>query len=69
MMITDRIAEIRPTPLREPQAASDGADIGSGLMDLEEQARTFIRKRPVVAVLSAVGVGYLVARLVSRATR
>jgi hypothetical protein len=67
MMITDRIENTGPTPLREQQVAANGADIGSGVTDLEEQARAFIKKRPVVAVLSAVGLGYLVARLVSRA--
>jgi hypothetical protein len=41
----------------------------ASITELEENARTRIIERPVVAVLAAVGVGYLVARLVSRARR
>ena len=55
------------------QSAEEGqptiAAVGSRLTDLEHQARTLIRQRPVVAVLAAVGVGYLVGRLVSRVMR
>lgn len=36
---------------------------------LEEQASVMIRERPVAAVLAAVGVGYLLARLASRVPR
>lgn len=36
---------------------------------LEEQASVLIRERPVAAVLAAVGVGYLLARLASRVPR
>jgi len=36
---------------------------------LEEQAGVLIRERPVAAVLAAVGVGYLLARLASRVPR
>jgi hypothetical protein len=69
MMITDQIAEERPLPRRAAQVQSDIAVVRSKVTDLEQQARTLIRQRPVVAVLAAVGVGYLVARLVSRGTR
>ena len=48
---------------------ADCADGRSPVADLEEQARAFIRERPVAAVLAAVGLGYLVARLVSRTVR
>jgi len=34
--------------------------------DLEQQARTLIRQQPVVSVLAAAGLGYLVARLLAR---
>ena len=65
-MITDQIAE-------EPRGAEPGqadrADVRPTLTELEQQARALIRQRPVVAVLAAVGVGYLVARLVSRVLR
>ena len=60
-MITDKITEER----RQPNSAT----VRSGLTDLEQQARTLIRQRPVVAVLAAASVGYLVARLVSRGMR
>jgi hypothetical protein len=66
MMIADQIAE-------EPRGAEQGqphsAAVHSTLTELEQQARALIRQRPVVAVLAAVGVGYLVARLVSRVLR
>jgi hypothetical protein len=68
-MITDQIAEGPPLPRRPEQGQPDIAAVRSGLADLEQQARTLIRQRPVVAVLAAVGVGYLVARLFSRAMR
>jgi hypothetical protein len=41
----------------------------SSVTELEQQARTRIMQRPVVTVLAAVGVGYLVARLVARGLR
>jgi hypothetical protein len=69
MMTTDQIAEERPPPRRAEQAQSEIAAVRSTVTDLEQQARTLIRQRPVVALLAAVGVGYLVARLVSRGTR
>ena len=68
-MITDQIAEELPSPPGSQQVQADIAAVYSKLTDLEQQARILIRQRPVVAVLAAVGVGYLVARLVSRGTR
>jgi len=68
-MTTDHIAEEPPLPRRAEQEQPNIAAVRSRLTDLEQQARTLIRQRPVVAVLVAVGVGYLVARLVSRAMR
>ena len=68
-MTTDQIAEEPPLPRGAEQVQPDIAAVRSRLTDLEQQARTLIRQRPVVAVLAAVGVGYLVARLVSRAMR
>lgn len=59
-MSTDQIAE-----QEQPSVAA----VRSRLTDLEQQARELIRQRPVVAVLAAAGVGYLVARLVSRLVR
>ena len=68
-MITDQIAEEPPVPRGAEPGQPHSADVRSTLTDLEHQARTLIRQRPVVAVLVAVGVGYLVARLVARAMR
>ena len=68
-MGTDQIAEEPLLPRRAEQGQRNIAAVRSRLTDLEQQARTLIRQRPVVAVLAAVGVGYLVARLVSRAMR
>ncbi len=39
------------------------------MADLEQQARAFIRERPVAAVLAALGAGYLTARVLSRTPR
>jgi hypothetical protein len=68
-MITDRISEERPSPPRSQQAQPVVAEIRVRVTDLERHARTLIRERPIMAVLAAVGVGYLAARLVSRAMR
>ena len=68
-MIPDQIAEERrSSPPAEPVHAHI-THVRSRVTDLEEHARTLIRQRPVVAVLAAIGVGFLVARLVSRAMR
>jgi hypothetical protein len=63
-------------PLEDPQLLSPPEQmlpnvdaIGSELKDLERQARAFVQQRPLVAVLAAVGLGYLVARLAARANR
>ena len=68
-MTTDQIAEERPLPRRAEQAQPHIAAGRSKVTELEYQARTLIRQRPVIAVLAAAGVGYLVARLVSRGMR
>jgi hypothetical protein len=44
-------------------------ELASTLTELAQRVRTVIEQRPVVAVLTAVGVGYVVARLVSRGGR
>ena len=49
---------------RQVQRARNSARrTGSGT--LEAQVTSFVRKRPVVALLAAVGVGYVLSRLVS----
>ena len=68
-MTTDQIAEERPLPRGAEPVQPDIVAVRSKVAELEQQARTLIRQRPVVAVLAAVGVGYLVARLVARGTR
>ncbi|MFN2428032.1 MAG: hypothetical protein ABR587_16475 [Candidatus Binatia bacterium] len=37
--------------------------------DFEQQLRTFMHQRPVVAVLAAAGAGYFLARLLTRGMR
>jgi ElaB/YqjD/DUF883 family membrane-anchored ribosome-binding protein len=69
MMTMDQIVEERPLPRRTEQVPPDIAAVRSKVTDLEQQARTLVRERPVVAVLAAAGVGYLVARLAARAMR
>jgi hypothetical protein len=69
MMITDQIAAERRSPPRSQQAQPGFAEVNARVTDLERHARTLIRQRPIVAVLAALGVGYLAARLVSRAIR
>ncbi len=69
-MITDAIAEEeQPQPGPPRQVQEDIEADRSRVTKLEQQARTLIRQRPVVAVLAAAGIGYLVARLVSGGTR
>lgn len=68
-MTTDQIVEERPLPQGTEQVQPDIAALRSKMTDLEQQTRTLIRHRPVVAVLAAAGVGYLVARLISRGMR
>jgi len=68
-MTTDQIGEERRSPPRSEQVQARITQGRSRVTDLEEHARALIRQRPVVAVLAAVGVGYLAARLVSRALR
>ena len=68
-MITDHVAEEQPSPARSQQVESGFAEARARVTDLERQARILIRQRPIVAVLAAVGVGYLAARFVARVLR
>lgn len=69
-MTTDQIAAERPLLCCTEQLQPDSAVVRSKeVTDLEQQARTLIRQRPIVAVLAAVGLGYLTARLISRGAR
>jgi hypothetical protein len=66
-MISEQIATERPSPGRPELEAN--TELTFTLTELAQRVRTVIEQRPVVAVLTAVGVGYVVARLVSRAGR
>jgi hypothetical protein len=67
MMITEQIPVEPASPGRSEDAAD--TDIFPTLTDLTQRVRAVIKERPVAAVLTAVGVGYVVARLVSRGER
>ena len=68
-MTTDHTAEERRPPPRSQPEKPAFADVSARLTDLDGHARALIRQQPIVAVLTAASVGYLVARLVSRALR
>ncbi len=69
-MITDQIAAERSSPPHSEPVQSDIlTNVSSRMTEIEQHLRTLIRQRPVVAILTAVGAGYLVARLLSRALR
>lgn len=65
-MNTDQIAVDRRS---SSSADQPWPDIADAVTDVEHYARTLIMQRPVVAVIAAVGFGYLVARLIARAAR
>lgn len=44
---------------------SSKMDLGPKLSQIEEETRAMVRQQPLVAVLAALGVGYLIARLAS----
>jgi ElaB/YqjD/DUF883 family membrane-anchored ribosome-binding protein len=69
MTTTERIAEERRWPPATDQVRTDSAAVRRTVTEVEEQARTLIRERPVMAVLAAAGIGYLLARIVARVTR
>jgi hypothetical protein len=66
-MIVEEIATERRSPEGPEHAAN--TELGPALTELAQRIRTVIEKRPVVAVLAATGVGYVIARLVSRRGR
>lgn len=69
MTTTEQIAEDRRWAPGADQARTDSAAVRRTVTEVEEQVRTLIRERPVVAVLAAAGVGYLLARIVARVAR
>jgi hypothetical protein len=48
---------------------TDLAAVRSVMTDLERQARQLVDERPVLAVMIAAGMGYLLARIVVRGSR
>lgn len=61
--------EATTSPLTDDPPPADLDALRARMSGLEQQANALIRERPVAAVLAAVGVGYLVARVVSRGSR
>ena len=68
-MIEVPIPPDRRSSSRSEQQWPDMADLRSAITDAEEYARTHIVQRPVVAMIAAVGLGYVVAHLISRELR
>ena len=68
-MTTEQHIEERTLPKRAAHEQLRSPALRSSVTELEQQARDFIRQRPMVAVLAAVGAGYLVARLISYGRR
>jgi hypothetical protein len=69
MMITEQHnEESRPLSGVQP-APSSFEELRTRVTGLDQQARQVIRQRPIVALLAAVGVGYLTARLLASAAR
>jgi len=56
-------------PPEELSMPTDLAAVRSAMSDLERQARELIDERPVLAVMIAAGIGYLLARVVVRGGR
>ena len=49
-----------------PDGSEALGDIAAELGQVDEQLRSFVKERPVLALLSAVAAGYLVGRLMRR---
>ncbi|MFN2427294.1 MAG: hypothetical protein ABR587_12705 [Candidatus Binatia bacterium] len=44
-------------------------EVRAAASNLEQYARTFVREQPVVAICTAAGIGYLIARIFARGMR
>ena len=63
--IQDRIAErIDPEELKE-QAQQLVSQVKKGLARADEQTRSFVMDRPLLAIGCAFGVGFIIARLLA----
>jgi hypothetical protein len=65
-MNTERNAEGRPLRQLSETLQTDIDMFRSTATDFERQLQKFIDERPVAAVLSALGLGFVVARIFSR---
>jgi len=65
-MIADRNSEDTPFRNLTQTIQTDVASVRSTATDFEQQLQSFVRERPVVAVLTALGLGFVVARLFAR---
>lgn len=68
-MNTDETTEEQQVLPGVQQVRDGAAEIGTRVTELEHKAREVIRARPIVALLAALGAGFLAARLVSRGRR
>ena len=68
-MSTEQIVEEFVAPRRVEPVRAEIAAMRAKVTELERQARALIRERPVVAVLAAAGLGYVLARAVARGRR
>ncbi|HEY2774129.1 MAG TPA: hypothetical protein VGK20_08770 [Candidatus Binatia bacterium] len=58
--------EDRPLQHLTSSVRNDVAAVRTTATGLEQQIEAFVRERPLVAVFGALGLGFIVARLVSR---
>ncbi|HYB99913.1 MAG TPA: hypothetical protein VEC57_12350 [Candidatus Limnocylindrales bacterium] len=65
-MITDRNSEDRSFRQISQTIQTDLEAVRSTATDFEQQLQTFVRERPVAAVLAALGLGFVVARIFAR---
>jgi hypothetical protein len=65
-MNTERNAEGRPLRQLSETIQTDIELFKSTATDFERQLQKFVEERPVAAVLSALGLGFVVARIFSR---
>lgn len=68
-MTAESIESTDSTTTTKAQGPAPSPMPRSGGARLERQVRALIEQRPVVAVLTAAGVGYAFARLVARGAR
>lgn len=67
--IQDHITEFLRARQRLQPLRPDLAAVRSRLTGFERQARSIVEQQPVMAVFAAVGMGFLLARTVSRGLR